>query len=143
MHYATSSIYDTFFDLPRAYAQTKEIFENKHIETICQNSFLPKKKKHLKCSVDDIVKYVHDNLTDCNLGVASIGDYFNITGSYASKLFKESMHISLTDYIARMRIRLAQKLIAEGKHSVAEVSQMVGFNNDRAFYRAQKKFGKF
>ncbi len=114
----------------------------RYIENICENVSLVRKKKYQKFSVDDIVKYVHDNLTDTNLGVASIGEYFNLTGSYASRLFKESMHISLTDYIARMRVRLAQKLISEGEYSIIEVSEMVGFNNDRAFYRAQKKFGK-
>ena len=44
------------------------------------------------------------------------------------------------DYIMKKRIEHAKELMADGKYSTREISEMVGFGHERTFYRAQKKF---
>lgn len=112
-----------------------------YIEKICEvTSIIPHRKKRKKCSAEEISNYVRENFTDFNLSVASVGAYFGVTADYVSKIFKEQNGISLVDYISKKRIERGCELIAEGKYSIREISKMVGFSNERTFYRVQKKF---
>ena len=47
---------------------------------------------------------------------------------YLSRIFKESMGISVQDYLIRVRLEQAQKLLAEGT-SVKMTSQLVGYTD--------------
>jgi len=112
-----------------------------YIQTVCGFvSTTSKKRKPKRCSFEEIREYVDENITDPNLCVARIGEHFNLTAKYVAQIFKENSEISLTDYISKMRVKYAQKLIAEGKYTVQEISRMAGFGHERTFYRAQKKF---
>lgn len=112
-----------------------------YIKTICTYiSQSGKKRKPQRCSFEDILEYVNENITDRNLCVAAIGDHFSLTPKHIARVFKENAKISLIDYIAKKRVEYAQKLIEENKYTVREISEMVGFGHERTFYRAQKKF---
>jgi len=113
----------------------------RYIEKVCEiTNIISRRKKRQKCNAEEIRNYVHENLTDFNLSAVSVGAYFGITAAYVSKLFKDETGISLTDYISKKRIERGCELLAEGKYSIREISEMVGFSNERTFYRAQKKF---
>ena len=112
----------------------------RYIDDICATSnYIVKKKKY---SPENLREYIRENLTDVNLSAASIGMYFNLSTPYVAKLFKENEKDTLSDYISRKRIEKAQELIAMDKYSMREISQMVGFSNERTYYRALKKFGE-
>lgn len=111
-----------------------------YIETVCKETHHVKRKKKQRYTSDDIKKYVHENLTDSTLNLEAVSAYFNMTPTYVSKIFKESEGISLIDYIMKRRYERALELMAEGRYSTREISEMVGFGHERTFYRAQKKF---
>lgn len=118
----------------------QEVIEE-YIKTVCGFvSQTTKKKKPKRCSFEDIIDYVNENITNPGLCVAEIGNHFNLTAKHIARIFKEKSEISLTDYISKTRVKYAQKLMAENKYTVQEVSAMVGFGHERTFYRAQKKF---
>ncbi|MGI6148041.1 MAG: PocR ligand-binding domain-containing protein [Limnochordia bacterium] len=58
--------------------------------------------------------------------------------TYFSKLFKEEMGISFTDYLSKVRVEAA-KLLMRSDYSLAEISQMVGFNDQSYFTKVFKK----
>lgn len=114
-----------------------------YINEVCTvSTFVTKKKKRQKCTAEEIRDYVHKNLTDFNLTAVSIGLYFDLTAAYVSKIFKDSEKESLTDYIAKKRIEKAQEIMASGKFPMREIAEMVGFSNERTYYRALKKFNQ-
>ncbi len=109
---------------------------------ICDVTSAPKEKKKSKCSAEDIMEFVKDNYTDSRFNVNTVGERFDLTAAYVSKLFKGSYNISLIDYIAKCRIEKALELIAAKKHSMSEISRLVGFNHERTFYRTLKKYNQ-
>lgn len=112
-----------------------------YVQIVCGFvSTTAKKRKPKRCSYDDIIEYVNENLTDKTLCVAKIGDHFNLTPKHISRVFREKSDVSLVDYISKTRVKYAHKLMSEGEYTVQQVSDMVGFGHERTFYRAQKKF---
>lgn len=80
---------------------------------------------------------------DANLGKAlsldGIAKHFNISKYYLCRLFKENTGLSIVDYINRMRMIYAERLINQGKYSFTEIANMTGFNNLTHFDRTFKK----
>ncbi len=59
---------------------------------------------------------------------------------YVSRLFKHETGETFTDYILRVRMEAAKKLLDDSVLKVYEVGQRVGYANARYFYRAFKAF---
>lgn len=91
--------------------------------------------------IDTIVEYIRANFKDPSLCLNKISAEFNISESYFSHMFKETMNINFSVYLENMRLNEAARLIREGKN-LAEISLEVGYNNQTSFRRAfKKKFG--
>ena len=90
-------------------------------------------------SVGDKVKeYIEENYRDQNLSVGSIGEYFGLTPSYLSKLFREETDETILNFIHIVRIRHAGELLRQGK-SVEKTASLVGYTNVNSFTRVYKK----
>lgn len=113
-----------------------DILENVH-------SYLNKKQteeqKDMKAA---IIQFVQENYADMNLNVSSIAQHFGVSVSYISKYFKKQCGINLLDYIHTVRIEKAKALMQEGKYTVEEIAQMVGYYSSISFIRAFKKYEK-
>ena len=72
--------------------------------------------------------------------ISHIADHFNITPSYLSKKFREECGISIIDYLYKIRISHSLKLIKDTSLKIADVAQMVGFQDSNAFIRIFKKY---
>ncbi len=68
-----------------------------------------------------------------------VAEHVNISPSYFSKLFKEEHHESFIDFLTHFRLRKAMEYLETGKHTVAEVARLVGFNDEKYFHRVFKK----
>lgn len=90
--------------------------------------------------VSHIEKYIRDNYADPNMTVYSIGQHFNVKPDYISKIFKKEVGKPLLTYITHFRVEKGIELMKQGKFSKKEISNMVGFNYARNFYRALKKY---
>lgn len=86
-----------------------------------------------------VIDYVENNYSDPLLNIASIGDHFDMSPYYVSKLFKEETGIALIDYINRYRIQKAKELMENSNLSGKAIAEKVGFNHVRSFYRLLKK----
>lgn len=98
------------------------------------------KKSRLQKRVEEIKDYVNKNFTSPDINVTTISYHFDLAASYISKIFKENVGISLVDYINRLRMEKAHELINEGNYSISEISKIVGYSNERTFYRIFKKY---
>jgi YesN/AraC family two-component response regulator len=109
------------------------------LEYIC-DYFLKKNKTKAEFKVSvDIIEYIKDNYKDENLSVAMIGDHFNMTSNYLSKIFKNEVEEGLHDFIERIRIEKAKELILSEKINISEVAKEVGYSNSKTFIRVFKK----
>lgn len=87
----------------------------------------------------EVQRYIEENYTDINLTLPSIAAEFRMHPNYLSSVFKKNTDCSIVTYIERLRVDKAVQLLAEGKHSVNETAQLVGFSNVGTFRRIFKK----
>ena len=88
-------------------------------------------------TVYNIIKYI-DHHMDTKLTVSSIAKKFSYTGEYLSRLFKEKTGTPLKKYMLTMKMRYAQTLLSEGKCTLSEIAELMGYATTQAFCKAFK-----
>jgi len=92
--------------------------------------------------VADIVEYINANYSDPSMSLSKISEKFNISESYFSHMFKDSMHINFSTYLEDLRLNEAARLIKEREkdgQTLSEIAESVGYNSIVSFRRAFKK----
>ncbi|KIL42160.1 AraC family transcriptional regulator [Gordoniibacillus kamchatkensis] len=122
--------------------KTKELYET------LTRSFNVERSDHSMQLLQEMVAFVDCSLGDPNLGLALIADRFRMTPQYISTFFKKNQGQNLLDYITQKRMQTAKRLMDNRELTIAQIAQMVGYNNDVVFIRAFKKLegitpGKF
>lgn len=88
--------------------------------------------------LEKILNYISDNYDkEINLELAAQKFYMN--SSYFSDYFKKNIGINFTDYLAKIRINKAVRLLNEGGLNSTEIVFSCGFNNVTSFYNTFKK----
>ena len=82
--------------------------------------------------------YLLEHYTETGLNVSTVAEQFGISVSYLSRSFKEVHGVNLLEYIQRLRVDAAKKLLRN--HSIKDVAQMVGFWDSQALVRTFKKY---
>jgi len=122
----------------------KTIFEleNKMIYTLDKVESHLKNKKGIQIDgvIKDIINFIDNNYQDPNLSVTMTADKFNMGIVSLSKMFKKYLGMGMLDYINKLRIKRAKELTNDGKLSIKEIGEMVGFYNSAAFIRVFKKY---
>lgn len=73
------------------------------------------------------------------LDLTVIADRLHVNASYLSHLFKRTMGVGLTQYITRIRIEQAQRLLRETNLKIAEIAKDVGLKDPRYFNTVFKR----
>ena len=89
-------------------------------------------------SVNKLKFYIDHNLTQ-DLSLKSLSNTFHYNEQYMSRRFKETMHISLQQYILFSRVDLAKKYLLKG-FSPAKACEASGFRDYANFSKLFKKY---
>ncbi len=73
------------------------------------------------------------------LSMEQTAEHVNLSPYYFSKLFKLRTGENFSDYVTRLRIEEAKRLIAEGRLSLKEICYEVGYKDPNYFSRVFKK----
>jgi YesN/AraC family two-component response regulator len=95
-----------------------------------------------------ISEYIDQSYGDGMLSLVTIAEKFNITPPYLSAFFKKQSGQNITDYIAKVRVAQAKRLMKDRTLNLSQIALMVGYANDIGFIRVFKKLegitpGKF
>lgn len=101
-----------------------------------QSAFNQSEHQNLSNSVKE---YIKNNYHDMNLNITLLGEVFNLTPTYLSKIFKEQTGQYLLDYINHIRIKRSKELLVISKESLAKVADQCGYTNANSFIRVFKK----
>lgn len=102
---------------------------------------LSKDSKNSDILIENVKEYIASNYSNSELHLVALGEHFSITPYYLSNIFKKTEGISLMDYIARLRVDMAKKIIDDSPNTaMQDISETVGFNNARTFLRTFRKF---
>jgi AraC-like DNA-binding protein len=92
--------------------------------------------------VKKIVRYITDNI-DKQVTLNAAADEFNISTSYLSRMFKEHLDISFSDFISQRKLEKARELLMEqGNRNIADIAETLGYVTPAYFSKIFKeKYG--
>ena len=83
-------------------------------------------------------KYINSNLKEASLEGAA--NYVQMNQYYLSFLFHDQTGERFIDYIQRVRMEKAKKLLEEGSMSANDIAVSIGYTNANSFSRAFKNY---
>jgi AraC-like DNA-binding protein len=100
-----------------------------------------RKRSHNSELKDRILRYFHENYADPQICVAQMAAKFSLSESYLSQFFKMQTGENISDYLERLRIDEAKRLMAQGSAliGIEALGVRVGYSNANTFRRAFKR----
>ena len=100
-----------------------------------------KSKKHRSehSVVERIVQYLDERLNE-DIGHDALAAKYRMHPGYLSRLFKQEMGETISEYLLRIRIERAAQLMKEGHYKIGEISTMVGYSASSYFSIMFKKY---
>jgi len=90
-------------------------------------------------TINKILKYIDENI-GFDLSLNSIAEKFEINQSCLSILFKKGTGIYFKDYILKKKVERAQVLLRDSKLRIKDVSNIVGYQDEKYFTNIFKKY---
>lgn len=87
---------------------------------------------------NEVISFINQNY-DKKITLTEISEKFYFNMNYLSYALKKEFGMTLTDYLRKIRMENARKLIRSGK-SIAEAAAMVGMPDYAHFHKAYKKY---
>lgn len=88
--------------------------------------------------ISEIILYLEDNYSDCNLSLQYLACKYNTTYSNFSHYFKKNTKENFSTYLERIRMRHAKELL-KTNISIDKIASVVGYTNANSFNRAFKR----
>jgi two-component system, response regulator YesN len=85
-----------------------------------------------------IMEYISEHYAE-PLTLTDVARYFHFNPSYLSSLFSNHNKEGFIEYLNKIRIEEATKLLAKGTATISEISSMVGFSDHSYFCKVFKK----
>lgn len=94
---------------------------------------------HSQLLLQAIRDHIEERYGDGGLSLTSIADAFHITPQYLSAFFKKQQGENLTDYVAKVRVGHAKRLLRDKRLTVTQIAHQVGYAADIGLIRVFKK----
>ena len=99
------------------------------------------KYRNYDTRIHDAMIYLEENL-EFAPSIEETARYVSLSVSHFSRLFKDVVGCSFTDYVTSIRLQHAQILLAKQELSVGEIATKVGFSNGNYLCNVfKRKFG--
>lgn len=91
--------------------------------------------------IETVKEYIKENYQE-DISLEEVAEYISFSKYYLSKLFKEVEGINYKDYLIKIRMENAKKLLKNGS-KIKVVAAKVGYSDRNYFSRAFKKYTGF
>lgn len=99
---------------------------------------LLQQKKEAQHIIYDIAKYVEQHYHE-EVSLQDIAQRFYVSREYISRKFKQQFGINLSDYMTNIRMNKALRLLLNPHLRIAQVAEMVGYQDEKYFSKVFKK----
>lgn len=99
---------------------------------------LLQKNINTSAPVTSCIDYVYAHIKD-RITIEDLAEYTGFSTSYLSRLFKQEIGISVSDYIREKKIEKAQNLLKYCDYSLIEIANYLSFSSQSHFIQAFKK----
>ncbi|HHU79331.1 MAG: PocR ligand-binding domain-containing protein [Caldicoprobacterales bacterium] len=130
------------------YSFISELAEKNRFEDICSwivkvlDTFLDTvyESRNIKNSalLGEAVRYIRENYNE-NLSLEDVAQKVFISPYYLSHLFREELGITFLEYLTRIRIEEAKKLLQDRSLTIFDISARVGYEDPGYFSKVFKK----
>ncbi|KZE06362.1 Transcriptional regulator AraC family [Bacillus mycoides] len=137
---------DIAFALSILYIQTMEQLDNvdsvRRLSGDALRTFADRVKEFnaqkFSNAVTTCMNHINKNVYD-GISLNELANHLDITPTYLSKLFKKEVGIPLSDYIQRVRVEEAKKLLTLTTYPLSDICAWLNFNDQSYFTRVFKK----
>lgn len=95
--------------------------------------------KSYRAMVTEMKNYIEENFTNPDLSLKHLSDRFQVSGKYASYLFKTEFKMKFVDFVTELRMKEAEQLLAETDSPLQDIALQVGYANAITFGRVFKR----
>lgn len=88
--------------------------------------------------IDEVLLYIHSNFSK-EISVGDLAEQNYMNSSNFSRLFKNSVGVSIIDYLRKIRINKAKDLLDSSYKSISEIALEVGYKSENLFYKDFKR----
>ncbi|MFD2660624.1 AraC family transcriptional regulator [Paenibacillus thailandensis] len=118
--------------------QLKSLFFE-HLTDIYRTYVAVCETKNHRAMINEMRAYIEEHFADPDLSLKHLSDRFDISGKYASYLFKEEFDMKFVDFLVQLRMKRAERLLAETDETVQNIALQVGYANSISFGRMFKR----
>ncbi|MFC3772881.1 helix-turn-helix domain-containing protein [Paenibacillus sp. GCM10012303] len=98
-----------------------------------------RQQRHNHKLIQEIKLYLEQNYANPDLSLDHISEHFELSPKYFSRLFKEEFGEKFTEFLAKLRVQEAKRLLVETDEPVQTISVKVGYLHALSFIRMFKK----
>ena len=136
VHVEAEPFFDRMFDILANYDESSPDDDNLQLIHILINLLdLVKRNVSAKSlpflSINDLTKYIDDNVTSKKLNISLLADHFYLSERTIHRMFLKELSMTPNEYITRIKIDHAKKLLLE--RSVEQVASDLKFNDVEYF----------
>ncbi len=101
------------------------------VRNVRADSVITRIPTKLKVTVDnsyiaECIDLIHQHITD-SITLPWLAKQLNLSPSYLSSLFKQKVGRSISEYIRLVRLEKVKDMIAEGRYTIAQISDIIGY----------------
>ena len=100
---------------------------------------LQKKSSILSKPVVQCVDYIYSHIKE-RITVAVLAEYTGLSESYLSRVFKQNLGISISDYIRQKKIEKATHLLRYSDKSIIDIANYLSFSSQSHFIQTFENF---
>lgn len=124
-------------DIHRCVNHTFYINPSEEYTEFCAPLLKIEDEKKLSPYIYDILNYIEKNY-QTKIKLEDLSEHVHLNPSYLSKVFKEQMGISISDYILNRRINAATLLLKKDNKAISDIAMETGFYDTAHFAKAFK-----
>lgn len=108
-----------------------------HLQVALQPEGTAKAAAGKRADVMEACRYVSLHLNR-RISLEEVAEHLHLNASYFSRLFKKETGITFIEYVTRMKMEQAKELLDQTLHSVGEICEQLGYDNQSYFIKTFK-----
>lgn len=109
------------------------------LKEVYRNYVSVNETKSHRAMINELRIYIEEHFVDPDLSLKHLSDRFQISGKYASYMFKEEFDMKFVDFLVKLRVEKACRLLSSTDTPIQDIALQVGYANAISFGRVFKR----
>ena len=96
-------------------------------------------RANLSETIRKALDYIDDHIAG-SVSLREVAELVHLNASYFSVLFKEQLHMTFSEFVARKRLQKAKEMLVTTKLPIAEIAERIGYQTAKYFNKVFKEY---